>query len=253
MGGLFGAEAGPERVGQLMAIYGDALRTAPGGKAAPGCRAALMTAGFCHEDARVVAARGTELVGWYIEQQRERARLVWRDYDPSTVPADYRGYYERDQRLARGPHQANQHPRKYARKAKHSALAHRRNASAFSKFTRRLASRKCSCCARSARRGMRRCATPFASSASRSFRILAPSKLACPPPSEELRRGALSCQPMTVLRGSLWKRDSPPNLDDRRWWRYCVHGPTGMGELHSRSRGFRTSNSARLQPDRRGG
>jgi alkanesulfonate monooxygenase SsuD/methylene tetrahydromethanopterin reductase-like flavin-dependent oxidoreductase (luciferase family) len=63
-----------------------------------------MTAGFCHEDPRVVAERGTELVGWYIEQQRERARLVWRDYDPSTVPPDYQGYYDRDQRLASGPH-----------------------------------------------------------------------------------------------------------------------------------------------------
>src|SRR5205085_558412 len=67
-------------------------------------RAALMTAGFCHEDPRVAASRGTELVGWYIEQQRERARLVWRDYDPTNVPPDYQGYYARDQRLAAGPH-----------------------------------------------------------------------------------------------------------------------------------------------------
>ncbi len=118
MGGLFGAEAGPERVGQLMNIYGDALKTAPGGQAAPGCRAALMTAGFCHEDARVVASRGTELVGWYIEQQRERARLVWRDYDPSTVPEDYRGYYERDQRLARGPHPGEPSPEKVREEGK---------------------------------------------------------------------------------------------------------------------------------------
>ena len=51
-------------------------------------------------------------VGWYIEQQRERARLVWRDYDPSTVPADYRGYYERDQHLASGPHPGEPSPEK---------------------------------------------------------------------------------------------------------------------------------------------
>ena len=63
-----------------------------------------MTAGYCHEDPQVVAERGTELVDWYIEQQRERARLVWRDYDPTTVPPDYQGYYARDQRLASGPH-----------------------------------------------------------------------------------------------------------------------------------------------------
>ena len=104
MGGLFGAEAGPDRIRALMAIYRDALSTAPGGGAGPGCRAALMTAGFCHEDPHVVENRGTELVAWYIEQQRERARLVWRDYDPTTVPADYRGYYARDQHLAAGPH-----------------------------------------------------------------------------------------------------------------------------------------------------
>jgi alkanesulfonate monooxygenase SsuD/methylene tetrahydromethanopterin reductase-like flavin-dependent oxidoreductase (luciferase family) len=100
MGGLFGSEGGPDRVGQLMALYQDALRNAGG----PPRRAALMTAGYCHEDPRVVATRGTELVGWYIEQQRERARLVWRDYDPSTVPPDYQSYYARDQRLASGPH-----------------------------------------------------------------------------------------------------------------------------------------------------
>src|SRR3569832_714822 len=57
----------------------------------------------CHEDPQVATERGSELVGWYIEQQRERARLVWRDYDPSTVPPDYQGYYARDQRLAAGP------------------------------------------------------------------------------------------------------------------------------------------------------
>ena len=103
MGGLFGSEGGPKRVEELMAIYRDALQTAPADTAGTR-RAALMTAGFCHEDPHVVADRGTELVEWYIEQQRERARLVWRDYDPSTVPPDYQGYYARDQRLAAGPH-----------------------------------------------------------------------------------------------------------------------------------------------------
>lgn len=108
MGGLFGSEGGPDRVRQLMAIYRDALRGGrahhTGNGATPAPRAALMTAGFCHENPRIVAERGTELVDWYIEQQRERARLVWRDYDPTTVPADYQGYYARDQRLASGPH-----------------------------------------------------------------------------------------------------------------------------------------------------
>ena len=101
---MFGSEGGPGRVEQLMALYQDALQTASSDLGGPTRRAALMTAGYCHEDPRVVAERGTELVGWYIEQQRERARLVWRDYDPNTVPPDYKGYYARDQRLASGPH-----------------------------------------------------------------------------------------------------------------------------------------------------
>ena len=104
MGGLFGGEGGPGRVKELMALYRNSLANAASrsGGAAP--RAALMTAGFCHEDPKVVATRGTELVDWYIEQQRERARLVWRDYDPTNVPPDYQGYYERDRHLAAGPH-----------------------------------------------------------------------------------------------------------------------------------------------------
>jgi alkanesulfonate monooxygenase SsuD/methylene tetrahydromethanopterin reductase-like flavin-dependent oxidoreductase (luciferase family) len=111
MGGLFGSEGGPERVQQLMALYQDAPYTAPGNGAGRNRHTALMTAGYCHEDPKVVAERGTELVGWYIEQQRERARLVWRDYDPSTVPPDYQGYYARDQRLAAGPHPGEPTPR----------------------------------------------------------------------------------------------------------------------------------------------
>jgi alkanesulfonate monooxygenase SsuD/methylene tetrahydromethanopterin reductase-like flavin-dependent oxidoreductase (luciferase family) len=106
MGGLFGSEGGPDRVEQLMSLYQDAFHAGAGSNR----RAALMTAGFCHEDPRVAAIRGAELVGWYIEQQRERARLVWRDYDPSTVPPDYQGYYERDRRLAAGPHPGEPSP-----------------------------------------------------------------------------------------------------------------------------------------------
>jgi len=104
MGGLFGSEGGPDRVRQLMELYQEALPTTPGNRAGFNRRTALMTAGYCHEDPQIVAERGTELVGWYLEQQRERARLVWRDYDPTTVPRDYQGYYARDQRLASGPH-----------------------------------------------------------------------------------------------------------------------------------------------------
>jgi alkanesulfonate monooxygenase SsuD/methylene tetrahydromethanopterin reductase-like flavin-dependent oxidoreductase (luciferase family) len=111
MGGLFGSEAGPQRIGQLMSIYQDALHSASPNGFEPVRRAALMTAGYCHEDPKIAAQRGTELVDWYIEQQRERARLVWRDYDPTTVPSDYQSYYARDQRLASGPHPGEPTPR----------------------------------------------------------------------------------------------------------------------------------------------
>ena len=104
MGGLFGSEGGPKRVRELMGLYRASLSAAPSNGTRPRPRAALMTAAYCHENPKVVAERGTELVGWYIEQQRERARLVWRDYDPTNIPADYQGYYARDQRLAGGPH-----------------------------------------------------------------------------------------------------------------------------------------------------
>src|SRR5712691_12695056 len=52
--------------------------------------AAPMPAGYCHDDRTVVTRRGTELAEWYMAQQRERARLLWRDFDPSQVPPDYR-------------------------------------------------------------------------------------------------------------------------------------------------------------------
>ena len=64
----------------------------------------------------MVQQRGTELVGWYMEQQRERARLVWRDFDPSTVPPDYQGYYNRDQRLANGPYPDDPTPQQVVEK-----------------------------------------------------------------------------------------------------------------------------------------
>src|SRR5919205_503151 len=59
MGGLFGSEGGPDRVQHLMTVYQEALQTAPGTGAHPTRRAALMTAGYCHEDPQVVAERGT--------------------------------------------------------------------------------------------------------------------------------------------------------------------------------------------------
>ena len=63
MGGLFGSEGGPGRVQQLMALYRDALQTAPGYGSGPVPRAALMTAGYCHEDPRRCSRAGNRTGG----------------------------------------------------------------------------------------------------------------------------------------------------------------------------------------------
>ena len=103
LGALVGSEGGPEKVGNLLDLYRKTVKSAtPTGMVND--QNALMTAGFCHEDPKVVETRGVELVHWYMEQQRERARLVWKGVDPATVPPDYQGYYEKDMQLAAGPH-----------------------------------------------------------------------------------------------------------------------------------------------------
>jgi len=104
LGALVGSEGGPEKVGEVLELYQKALKSATPRGVSPNSHNAMMTAGFCHEDPKVIDGRATELVGWYMEQQRERARLVWHGVDPVTVPPDYQGYYERDMRLAAGPH-----------------------------------------------------------------------------------------------------------------------------------------------------
>ena len=103
LGALVGSEGGPEKVGNLLDLYRKTVKSATP-KGMINNQNALMTAGFCHEDPKVVETRGVELVNWYLEQQRERARLVWKGVDPATVPPDYQGYYEKDMRLAAGPH-----------------------------------------------------------------------------------------------------------------------------------------------------
>ena len=105
LGALVGSEGGPDKVGDVLQSYHQALKAANPTGVAPNSQNALMTAGFCHEDPKEIEGRGTELIGWYMDQQRERARLVWQGVDPATVPSDYQGYYERDMKLAAGPHQ----------------------------------------------------------------------------------------------------------------------------------------------------
>ena len=104
LGALVGSEGGPDKVGDVLQSYHQALKAANPTGVAPNSQNALMTAGFCHEDPKKIEGRGTELIGWYMDQQRERARLVWQGVDPATVPSDYQGYYERDMKLAAGPH-----------------------------------------------------------------------------------------------------------------------------------------------------
>ena len=104
LGALVGSEGGPEKVGEVLQLYQQAIKNATPTGVSPNSHNALMTAGFCHEDPKEIEGRGTELIGWYMDQQRERARLVWQGVDPATVPPDYQGYYERDMKLAAGPH-----------------------------------------------------------------------------------------------------------------------------------------------------
>jgi alkanesulfonate monooxygenase SsuD/methylene tetrahydromethanopterin reductase-like flavin-dependent oxidoreductase (luciferase family) len=110
LGALMGSEGGTEKVGNVLELYQKTLKSAHPPGAHINNQNALMTAGYYHEDPNMVSTRGTELIDWYMNQQRERARLVWRGVDPSTVPADYQGYYERDMRLADGPHPGDPTP-----------------------------------------------------------------------------------------------------------------------------------------------
>ena len=104
LGALVGSEGGLEKVRDTVQLYQDSLKKALPSAGMVNNQAALMTAGYCHEDPKMVESRGSELIQWYMDQQRERARLVWRGVDPSTVPPDYQGYYERDMTLAAGPY-----------------------------------------------------------------------------------------------------------------------------------------------------
>ena len=104
LGALVGAEGGPDKVGDVLELYQKFLKAAKPTGGMVNNHNGLMTAGFCHEDPKVIEGRATELIAWYMDQQRERARLVWQGVDPATVPPDYQGYYERDMKLAAGPH-----------------------------------------------------------------------------------------------------------------------------------------------------
>ena len=116
LGALVGSEGGPEKVGEVLELYQKALKSANPTGVSPNSHNALMTAGFCHEDPKIIEDRATDLIGWYTEQQRERARLVWQGVDPATVPPDYQGYYERDMKLAAGPHPGEATPSETVKK-----------------------------------------------------------------------------------------------------------------------------------------
>ena len=42
--------------------------------------------------------------------------MVWRDFDTSTIPPDYQGYYDRDQKLANGPYPEDPTPQQVVEK-----------------------------------------------------------------------------------------------------------------------------------------
>jgi hypothetical protein len=110
LGALVGSEGGPQKVGATLSLYQEVLKSSQPIAGMVNNQNALMTAGYCHEDKKMVETRGTDLLDWYIDQQRERARLVWRGVDPASVPPDYTGYYERDMKLAAGPHPGDPSP-----------------------------------------------------------------------------------------------------------------------------------------------
>ena len=110
LGVLVGSEGGPDKVGSVLELYEKCLAKTGPNSGLVNNHNALMTAGFCHEDPKEIEGRGTELISWYMDQQRERARLVWQGFDPASVPPDYQGYYERDLRLAAGPHPGDATP-----------------------------------------------------------------------------------------------------------------------------------------------
>ena len=110
LGALVGSEGGPDKVASTLELYEKTAKSAQPSGVHINNHNALMSAGFCHESSKVVEQRGTELVSWYLDQQRARARLVWRGVDPASVPPDYQGYYDRDQRLAAGPHPGDPTP-----------------------------------------------------------------------------------------------------------------------------------------------
>ena len=103
-------------MGEVLELYQKALESVNPTGVSPNSHNALMTAGFCHEDPKIIEDRATDLIGWYTEQQRERARLVWQGVDPATVPPDYQGYYERDMKLAAGPYPGEATPSETVKK-----------------------------------------------------------------------------------------------------------------------------------------
>ena len=104
LGALVGSEGGPDKVAAALELYQKSLKKADPSTGSVNNQNALLTAGFCHESQPEIDTRGTELVGWYLDQQRARARLVWQGVDPATVPPDYQDYYQKDLKLANGPY-----------------------------------------------------------------------------------------------------------------------------------------------------
>ena len=154
LGALVGSEGGMDRVAGTLELYYRSLNGAHG--ATVNSQNALMTAGFCHEDPKVAVERGTELVSWYLEQQRERARLVWRGVDPArfrpTIKATTSGICA----LPPGRTRATPPPMRWSSTAQTSASAPRTTASASWKTTRLWALSRFSVLAPSARPATRK-------------------------------------------------------------------------------------------------
>ena len=95
LGCLAMAGGGPERLGNLVLTYREAIRSAQPVSKLVHNRVSASTVAFCMESRGQAQERGAELIDWYQHQQSLRNARVWSEQDSSSVPADYRWHYLR--------------------------------------------------------------------------------------------------------------------------------------------------------------
>jgi len=95
LGCLAMAGGGPERLGNLVRTYREAIRSAQPVSKLVHNRVSASTVAFCMESRSQAQERGAELIDWYQHQQSLRNARVWSEQDSSSVPSDYQWHYQR--------------------------------------------------------------------------------------------------------------------------------------------------------------